>query len=73
VIPFHPTTLDKEIVMPTETDTLAGDCPTHGTVDAVREIPKVTFPPVITAVMRAVAVRRRPYRCPTCNAVCETE
>jgi hypothetical protein len=56
-----------------ETQTLAGDCPTHGTVDAVREIPKVSFPPVITTLMRTAARRRRPYRCPTCDAVCETD
>jgi hypothetical protein len=59
--------------MPNETQTLAGDCPTHGTVDAVREIPKVSFPPIVTAIMRSVAKRRRPYRCPTCDAVCETD
>lgn len=59
--------------MPNETQTLAGDCPTHGSVDAVREIPQVTFPPIITATMRAVAGRRRPYRCPKCHAVCDTD
>jgi hypothetical protein len=58
--------------MATETQTATGDCPTHGTVDAVREIPVVTFPPIITAVRRALA-KRRPYRCPTCGAQVETD
>jgi len=58
--------------MSNEIQTLTGDCPTHGTVEAVRAIPKVSFLPIITATMRAVASHRRPYRCPTCNTVCET-
>lgn len=59
--------------MATETQTTTGDCPTHGTVEAAREIPRVTFPPIITAVLRAIAKRRRPYRCPTCNTKVETD
>ena len=59
--------------MATETQTATGTCPTHGTVRATREIPRVTFPPVITAVMRAVAKRRRPYLCPTCHHEVETD
>ncbi len=59
--------------MAKETQTLTGDCPTHGTVEATRAIPKVTFPPVITAVMRSIAKRRRPYVCPACGAICETD
>lgn len=58
--------------MATETQTATGDCPTHGTVEATREIPRITFPPIITAVLRARA-KRRPYRCPTCNAEVETD
>jgi hypothetical protein len=54
--------------MPTETEIVVGDCPTHGMVDATRELPRVTFPPLITAFRRAVAKRRRPYRCPMCGA-----
>jgi hypothetical protein len=50
--------------MPNVTQTTTGLCPTHGDVDATREIPQVTFPPIITAVMRAIAVRRRPYPVP---------
>jgi hypothetical protein len=58
--------------MATETQTKHGDCPTHGTVEAIREIPKVTFPPIITAVRRSVA-KKRPYLCPGCGAEVETD
>ena len=54
--------------MATETQTATGDCPTHGTVEATREIPRVTFPPIITSVLRSRAKRRRPFLCPTCGA-----
>lgn len=53
--------------MATETQTTLGDCPTHGEVEATRQIPKMAFPPLVTAIRRAIA-RRRPYRCPTCGA-----
>lgn len=59
--------------MATETQTAIGVCPTHGEVEGTRELPRVTFPPVITAVFRAVAKRRRPYRCPTCGAALQTD
>jgi len=59
--------------MPTETQTTIGDCPTHGRVEATRELPRVTFPPVITATLRAIAKRRRPYRCPTCGGPVDTD
>jgi hypothetical protein len=59
--------------MATETETTLGVCPTHGEVDAIRQLPQVDFPPLITAVRRAIAKRRRPYRCPTCGAVAETK
>jgi len=58
--------------MATETQTVTGYCPTHGAVEATREIPRVTFPPIITAVLRALA-KRRPYRCPTCDTQVETD
>jgi hypothetical protein len=54
--------------MSTETQTTIGLCPTHGDGEATREIPRVAFPPIVTAVMRAIAVRRRPYQCATCGA-----
>jgi hypothetical protein len=59
--------------MATETQTAVGDCPTHGEVEGTRQIPKVTFPPIITAVLRAIAKRRRPYLCPTCGAEVNTD
>ena len=59
--------------MATETQTTTGDCPTHGTVEATRDIPRVTFPPIVTAVLRSRAKRRRPFRCPTCGATVETD
>jgi hypothetical protein len=59
--------------MATETQTAVGDCPTHGEVEGTREIPKVTFPPIITGVRRALARRSRPYLCPTCGAEIETD
>lgn len=55
--------------MASEIQTTIGDCPTHGQVEAIRELPRITFPPMISAIRRAIA-QRRPYRCPTCrNAV----
>ena len=59
--------------MATETQTTIGDCPTHGEVEATRQIPRVTFPPIITAVRRASAKRHRPYACPTCGAAVVTD
>lgn len=58
--------------MASETQTAIGDCPTHGEVEATREIPRVTFPPIITAIRRSLA-KRRPYRCPTCGAEVKTD
>jgi hypothetical protein len=54
--------------MSKETQATIALCPTHGEVEALREIPRVTFPPMITAVMRAIAQRRRPYLCTACGA-----
>jgi hypothetical protein len=59
--------------MATETQTTLGDCPTHGEVEAARQIPRVTFPPIITAVRRAFVKRHRPYLCPTCGAAVNTD
>jgi hypothetical protein len=53
--------------MAKEVQTHAGRCSTHGPVEATREIPKIGFPYVVYALMRAVA-RRRPFRCPECGA-----
>jgi predicted RNA-binding Zn-ribbon protein involved in translation (DUF1610 family) len=53
--------------MAKETQTATGQCPTHGSVEATRDIPRVTFPPIITAISRARA-KRKPYQCPECGA-----
>jgi hypothetical protein len=58
--------------MTTETQTALGHCPTHGEVEATREIPRLSFPPIITAVRRAIA-KGRPYRCSTCAAPVNTD
>ena len=59
--------------MASDTQTMSGTCPTHGTVQATREIPRITFPPIVTSVMRALAKRRRPYRCPVCDAAVKAD
>jgi hypothetical protein len=56
--------------MPTidnETRTRPGTCPTHGRVTAEKDLPKLKFPFVITAIARGAAAMR-PYRCPACGA-----
>jgi predicted RNA-binding Zn-ribbon protein involved in translation (DUF1610 family) len=58
--------------MATETQTTSGYCPTHGDVEATRQVPRMSFPPIITAVRRALA-KRRPYHCPTCGAAVDTD
>jgi hypothetical protein len=55
----------------TELQTMTGDCPSHGEVEATREIHGLRFPYVYYALVRAMA-RRRPYRCPTCGATVQT-
>jgi hypothetical protein len=58
--------------MATEIQTQTGQCPTHGTVQATREIPKTGFPYVIYATRRALA-QRRPYLCPQCGAAVQPD
>jgi hypothetical protein len=53
--------------MASETQTQTGTCPTHGSVEATREMPGSGFPFLVNAVRRQIA-GRRPYRCPTCGA-----
>jgi hypothetical protein len=53
--------------MPTETQTRRGRCPTHGTVEATRDVPAVAFPWLLNSVRRALAVRK-PFLCPECGA-----
>ena len=52
--------------MATETQTRTGTCPTHGTVEATREMPKPSFPFLFYAVRHLLA-GNKPYRCPTCG------
>jgi hypothetical protein len=49
------------------TQTQAGRCATHGTVEATREIQRMGFPFVVYAIWQAVA-QRRPFLCPECGA-----
>ena len=58
--------------MATEIQTQAGQCSTHGTVQATRENPQMGFPYVVYAIRRAVA-QRRSYLCPECGAAVQTE
>ena len=53
--------------MAKEVQTQAGQCATHGTVEATREVPKMGWPYVVYATWRAVA-QRRAFRCPECGA-----
>lgn len=52
--------------MANQTQTRTGTCPTHGTVEATREMPKPGFPVFVYAARRLIA-NRRPYHCPTCG------
>jgi len=52
--------------MAKEVETRTGRCATHGTVEATREIPKMGFPFIYYAAVRAMA-KRRPFRCPACG------
>ena len=52
--------------MASEVETQRGNCTTHGTVEATREIPKMGFPFIYFMIARAIA-KRRPFRCPECG------
>ena len=58
--------------MPSETQTMTGRCDAHGEVAASRQMPKMQFPFVYYAVVRALA-KRKPYRCPTCGAAVDVD
>jgi hypothetical protein len=51
----------------TEIQTRHGNCPEHGRVQAVKEVPRIKFPFLITGPARGMAALR-PYRCPACGA-----
>jgi hypothetical protein len=53
--------------MATTTDKRTGTCARDGTVQAERQLPKLTFPFLITAPMRYFA-ERKPFRCPECGS-----
>jgi hypothetical protein len=53
--------------MATSTETRTGSCRTHGTVEGERQLPKLSFPFIITGSMRYLA-KRKPFRCPECGA-----
>lgn len=53
--------------MASEIQTQAGQCPTHGTVEATREMPGMGFPFIYFAIARALA-KRKPFTCPECGA-----
>ncbi|HLI56249.1 MAG TPA: hypothetical protein VKY26_04355 [Actinomycetota bacterium] len=57
--------------MSKETQTRSGTCPTHGSVEGTREVQKVTFPWIVTAIIRAIG-QRRPFACPNCGARIQT-
>lgn len=50
-----------------ETRTSRGVCPAHGQVTAEKQLPRLRFPILITAIARGAAAIR-PYRCPDCGA-----
>jgi hypothetical protein len=52
--------------MASEIETREGHCQAHGDVKATREIPKLGFPFIYFAIVRAMA-KRRPFRCPECG------
>ena len=53
--------------MADRTQTRTGICPTHGRVDATREVPGVSFP-FIRYGYRRFKARREPFHCPKCGA-----
>ena len=58
--------------MAKEVRTRTGQCATHGTVQATREIPKMGFPYIVYAIWRSIA-RRRPFACPQCGAAVDAD
>ena len=53
--------------MASEIQTMPGRCPTHGEVQATREIPGMGFPMIVYAIRRRRA-RRAPFQCPACGS-----
>ena len=53
--------------MAPEVQTRNGQCPTHGTIEATRQIPRIQFPYLVFVVRRSLA-KRRPFLCPMCGS-----
>ena len=53
-------------IMRYETRTQQGNCPQHGRVTGIKQLPELRFPIVISAIARGAAALR-PYRCPDCG------
>ena len=58
--------------MATEIQTQTGQCATHGTVQATRDIPKMGFPYIVYAYLRCRA-KRKPFLCPECGEAVQAE
>ena len=58
--------------MAIEVQTHTGQCVTHGTVQASREIPKMGFPFIVYAFLRSRA-KRKPFLCPECGEAVEAD
>jgi len=43
-----------------------GTCPTHGQVQATREVPEMSWPFIVYGFKR-LAARNKPYHCPECG------
>jgi hypothetical protein len=54
-----------------EVQTQSGQCPTHGTVEATRDMPRSGFPWIYNSVRRKMA-GRKPFVCPECGADVES-
>jgi hypothetical protein len=51
----------------TKVKTKAGTCPTHGSVQATKEVPVFT-PPGLFYVFKVMGSAFEPYRCPQCGS-----
>ena len=58
--------------MATETESRAGQCTSHGSVQATREIPKMGFPFIVYAFLRSRA-KRKPFLCPECGEAVQAD
>ncbi len=52
--------------MANQVQTKTATCPTHGEIEAMREMPKVSFPFIVYGIRRMIAARK-PFRCPECG------